>query len=95
MTNLGFNEVAEANNIIVVYPQTVTTTSDPRNPEGCFEIYGFFDDGLTFATKEGEQIKRFWNMAKRLAGEEITAYEIDLDSDYSLALLAAIGLLFY
>ena len=63
--NSGFNEVAEANNIIVLYPQ---------GSGRCFDGENYFNNGDQFATKEGEHIKRMWNMVKRISGQEVTVY---------------------
>lgn len=35
----GYNQVAEVNNIIILYPQTHSST---LNPNGCFDWYVFF-----------------------------------------------------
>jgi hypothetical protein len=37
--NAGYNQLAEANNIIVLYPQTRLHWLDPSNPLGCFDAY--------------------------------------------------------
>ncbi len=36
-TKTGYNEWAEANNIIVVYPQAKKSTVFPLNPNGCWD----------------------------------------------------------
>ncbi len=33
----GFNDWAESNNIVVVYPQAIKSLMLPSNPEGCFD----------------------------------------------------------
>ena len=35
----GLNNWAEANNIVVVYPQTNYSEFDPYNPKGCWDWY--------------------------------------------------------
>lgn len=35
--NIGYNEIAEANNIIILYPQAKTADYNPR---GCFDVFG-------------------------------------------------------
>jgi len=37
ITKTGMNEVAEANNIVVLYPQTIKSSLSPFNPQGCFD----------------------------------------------------------
>jgi hypothetical protein len=47
----GYNEWADTNHIIVLYPQTATGGS---NFEGCWDWYGY--DSATYATKAGPQM---------------------------------------
>lgn len=66
---MGLNEWAEANNIIVLYPQAVKTT---LNPQGCFDWYllvfilnnwgrwGY--TGVDYATYFGAQMATVKNM---------------------------------
>jgi len=54
VTYTGLNEWAEANNIIIVYPQIVAN-SLLENPNGCFDWWGYA--GSTYATKSGTQMK--------------------------------------
>lgn len=48
----GYNQWAESNNIVVVYPATQSTRS---NPNGCWDWFGATDK--KFNTKDGIQIK--------------------------------------
>ena len=41
-TQAGYNEVAELNNIVILYPQTDLIL---QNPVGCWDIWGFTGDG--------------------------------------------------
>jgi len=50
----GLNEWAEANNIIIVYPQIVSN-SLLGNPNGCFDWWGYCDSN--YANKKGTQMK--------------------------------------
>jgi len=68
---IGFNEVAEANNIIILYPQASLSTENPINPEGCFDIYGYLNDNMQYLTKDGVQISRIWNMARRISSDNV------------------------
>ncbi len=49
VTYTGLNEVAEANNIIVLYPQVSKSTALPENPEGCFDWWGYTDPLYAYA----------------------------------------------
>jgi len=53
----GFNEWAEANDIIIIYPQAI---SGPGNPTGCWDWTGI--TGQYFDTKSGGQLKLVINM---------------------------------
>jgi len=62
----GFNEIADANRIIVIYPQVDTS---PRNPQGCWDFWGYTsaDTGrLDFASREAPQIAAVMQMIRRL-----------------------------
>ncbi|CAF0737641.1 unnamed protein product [Brachionus calyciflorus] len=58
----GFNQVADLNKFIILYPQCMNSTS---NPNGCFDWWGYSDDN--YSTKEGKQIKVIKSMINRLA----------------------------
>jgi len=59
----GYNEVAEANNIIILYPQVTATLS---NPQGCWDWFGY--TGLMFATKSGFQMTAVYRMMEHVIG---------------------------
>lgn len=61
--NSGFNQWAETNNIIIVYPQT---TFSAVNPEGCWDWVGY--TGPTYATQLGPQMITIKNMINALTG---------------------------
>ncbi|CAL8078985.1 unnamed protein product [Orchesella dallaii] len=61
VTRSNYLEVAEANNIIMLFPQTHSTAT---NPTACWDVIGF--SGPTFATKNGPQILAVWRMIERL-----------------------------
>lgn len=50
----GFNEWAEANRIVVLYPQVRSSKFAPLNPLGCWDWWGYTDED--YATKSGLQI---------------------------------------
>lgn len=59
----GYNEVAELNNIIILYPQVI---KDLANPQGCWDWWGY--TGLTFATKNGFQPTAIKRMIDKITG---------------------------
>lgn len=78
----GYNEWADTNNIIVLYPQTTSRTwdytgvfQDRNNPEACWDWWGYNVDhdqnsggNQNYATKKGAQIRAIKAMLNRLAG---------------------------
>lgn len=73
--NIGINEWADSNNIVVLYPQARKLTSPPlsspfkANPQGCWNWWGYADDG-NFAYKTGVQINAIHKMIQRVMGQE-------------------------
>lgn len=64
--NAGYNQWADTNQMIILYPQTVATTVTPLNPNGCWDWWGYVNSD--FATKRGRQIASIRGMLDRLAG---------------------------
>jgi poly(3-hydroxybutyrate) depolymerase len=66
----GYNEVAELNNIIVLYPQTHPTDLGPDiffppwNLHGCYDFWGY--TGHDYAFKTGPQMAAIKAMIDRL-----------------------------
>ncbi len=60
----GYNRWAEANRIVVLYPQTHATWS---NPNACWDWWGF--TGTGYATKRGVQMAAVYRMLLALAGQ--------------------------
>lgn len=70
----GYNEWADANRIVVLYPQTAATGAAPLtpfNPQGCWDWWGYndfsFDLAGHYATRDGAQISAVWRMLEQLA----------------------------
>lgn len=53
--NIGMNEYAEANNIIMLYPFVKRSYSSPSNPNGCWDWWGYTD--ANYANNKGVQMK--------------------------------------
>lgn len=66
--NAGYNEWANTNDIVVLYPQASTglLTVDIQhvNPQGCWDFWGYTDP--KYPTKDGKQIAAVWNMIELL-----------------------------
>ncbi len=71
INNVGLNNIADTNSIIVLYPQ-LKQSKKPFNPRGCYDFWGYVMDGeLTYATKSGEQISTVYRMVDRLSADNI------------------------
>lgn len=68
VSNTGYNKWADTNNIIVLYPQTVTSSFSPFNPNGCWDWWGYNNNSKTYDTKTGVQMVFVKNMIEQLAG---------------------------
>jgi poly(3-hydroxybutyrate) depolymerase len=67
----GYAEWADANGIVVLYPQAVATSrvpvpGRPYNPNGCWDWWGYA--GRDYARRDGPQIATVLRMLERLAG---------------------------
>lgn len=62
----GYNQWADTNNMIVLYPQTVATTVTPLNPNGCWDWWGLASSN--YAKKSSPQITAIRAMLTRLSG---------------------------
>ena len=62
--NGGFNEYAEMNNIVVVYPYVRMSHAIPYNPKGCWDWWAY--TGVYYGTKRGLQIEFVKNILLRL-----------------------------
>lgn len=60
---LGYNQWADANRIIMLYPQ-VNKSTFPVNPMGCWDWWGY--SGLNFQTQSGAQLSVIRAMVQRL-----------------------------
>ena len=58
----GYNDWAATNDIIVLYPQLISTR---RNPGGCWDWWGY--DSAYYYTKKGPQMAAVMAMIRRLA----------------------------
>ncbi len=80
----GYNQWAENNRIIILYPQTLATSLGPFNPKGCWDWWGY--NGPDFAYRNGAQIKAVRTMLEHLSSGFRPAEPVP--SDLSPELLA-------
>lgn len=74
-----YADIAEKNNIILMFPMAVISTEKVRNPRGCWDFWGYCDeDPVNFATKDGKQTKAIMSMVNDLKfGKLITKVASD------------------
>ena len=77
---IGLDEWADANSILVLYPQAHATTAAElpaglgmaasiyANPQGCWNWWGYSDD-RQFLTRKGVQVSAIWRMIERIEGK--------------------------
>jgi dienelactone hydrolase len=61
----GINQWADTNRIVVVYPQTIETVS---NPAGCWDWWGYLNHP-DYAQKSGPQMRALYRMVNRVSGK--------------------------
>jgi hypothetical protein len=62
----GFNEWADTNDLLVLYPQVASSKIAPMNPYGCWDWWGYTDEN--YATKQGPQVMVIKATLDALAG---------------------------
>jgi hypothetical protein len=68
----GYNDIADSNNIIVLYPQAEGTDNDNiQNPDGCWDWWGYTSRNPQqpdYYSRDAIQIKAIHGMLERLGG---------------------------
>lgn len=62
--NAGYNDWAESNDIVVLYPQAAKSMFMPLNPQGCWDWWGY--TGADYATRDGAQLVTVRRMLEAL-----------------------------
>jgi hypothetical protein len=72
ITTTGYNELADSNNIIVLYPQaTGADGGGLQNPDGCWDWWGYTSadpEEPDYYSRDAIQIKALYGMLSRLGG---------------------------
>ncbi|GAB6261132.1 poly(3-hydroxybutyrate) depolymerase [Photobacterium sp. CCB-ST2H9] len=69
VTETGYLEVADTNNIIVLFPQVKKSEFVPYNPRGCWDFWGYGTMGqppYNYYTKDAPQMRAIQGMISRL-----------------------------
>ena len=87
----GYNEWAEANDIVVLYPQTFpTVTPFFFNPKGSWDWFGLTSS--SFCTRQGPQQQAIFRMVDQLTGHQLSAAGIRPEACKGLAERARMGI---
>lgn len=65
----GYNEIADSNKMLVLYPQVKKSEAVPYNPLGCWDFWGYSSADPSkplFYTREAPQMKAILGMVERL-----------------------------
>lgn len=66
----GYNQMAEANGMIMLYPQVQPSSDAPVNPKGCWDFWGYSSPGSAdpdYFTRDAPQLRAIRKMIDRLA----------------------------
>ncbi len=66
----GYNYMAEANNLIMLYPQVQPSNGAPLNPQGCWDFWGYSSPGDAtpdFYSRQAPQLNAVYKMIERLS----------------------------
>jgi len=74
-TNTGYNSWADANNLIILYPQAAVNYI-LGNPFGCWNWWGYASNPTTYDDQKGYQIQTVRNMVYALAGKSMTTVAV-------------------
>lgn len=66
VSGAGYNEWADTNRLLVLYPQAAMSTVMPVNPRGCWDWWGYTGDD--YATRSGVQVAAIVGMIEALSG---------------------------
>lgn len=61
----GYNEFAERNNIVMLYPQAAATGLTGGNPNGCWDWWGY--NGVDYWQRDSRQIRNLWTLVEAVA----------------------------
>jgi hypothetical protein len=67
ITETGYNQWADTNKLLVLYPQVNKSALSPYNPSGCWDWWGY--TGSNYAQRSGVQMKAIMAMVKRLSAQ--------------------------
>ncbi|WP_207458051.1 hypothetical protein [Azospirillum sp. SYSU D00513] len=60
----GYNDFAERNNIVILYPQAAASSAMGGNPNGCWDWFGY--NGPDYWQKDSRQMRNVWKLVEAL-----------------------------
>src|SRR5882757_3052640 len=69
----GYNAWADTNHLIVLYPQTASSSFAPFNPQACWDWWSYVNHQDSYVTKSGPQIKTIKAMLDALTARATPA----------------------
>lgn len=84
-TTLGYNELADANDMLVLYPQVKPSNMYPSNPKGCWDWWGYSSkdpENPDFFKKNGVQMSAVMNMLNRMAAPKRSLSKASAQRNY-------------
>jgi len=82
VVSAGYNQWAETNKLVIIYPQAAANT---LNPEGCWDWWGY--TGTAYATKLGVQVATVMNMVNGIKSSSFADLKVAQQSNTFLASL--------
>lgn len=64
----GYNEWAESNNIVILYPQVKSSQFSPMNPKGCWDWWGYTNKN--YANNKGPQMMAISALINKISGNQ-------------------------
>ncbi|WP_415886190.1 poly(3-hydroxybutyrate) depolymerase [Neptuniibacter sp. QD37_6] len=72
VTGVGYNETADANQLIILYPQVAPSSIMPMNPRGCWDFWGYSSNSLPpyhYYKRSAPQMIAIDQMIKRIVSK--------------------------
>jgi poly(3-hydroxybutyrate) depolymerase len=86
----GYNSWADTNHLIVLYPQTMTSSFAPFNPQACWDWWSYVNHEDSYVTKSGVQIRAIKAMLDALTARAAPAPATAAPANAAPAALAVV-----
>ena len=72
VTGAGYNDWADTNNLVILYPQTKASQISPSNGNACWNWWGYCNDPDTYDTQQGSQMNMVYLMIQKIGSSFVT-----------------------